>query len=135
MSKKLKLVLGILTLWITLSPVFFVVLWLGTFFPMILMSESQSATDPSPLLFMMPFMAFFIGILCTKFIQTGMQVFYLIHIIRNTHATEILRILIGVGLFFLPFVAMPIYFLTFIWPEKPPLWAVVAPSNPQAPGA
>jgi hypothetical protein len=49
--------------------------------------------------------------------------FYLIHVIRNTKADETVRITLGLGNFFMPFIAMPIYFYLFIWLEDPPGWA------------
>jgi hypothetical protein len=59
----------------------------------------------------------------------GLQVFYLIHVIKNNQALEVLRITLGVGSFYFPFIAMPAYYLIFIWPEQPPSWAL-APIKP-----
>jgi hypothetical protein len=50
--------------------------------------------------------------------------FYLIHVIKNVTASETFRILLGVGLFFLPFVAMPAYYYLYIWLDQPPVWAI-----------
>ena len=34
------------------------------------------------------------------------------------------KVLVGLGIFFLPFIAMPVYFYIYIWLETPPKWAL-----------
>jgi hypothetical protein len=60
---------------------------------------------------------------CTIFIAMGLMVFYLVHVIKNTKADETIRILLGVGNYFLPFIAMPIYYYLYVWLDDPPAWA------------
>jgi hypothetical protein len=57
-------------------------------------------------------------------LSLAMLAFYLIHVIRNNVAQETLRVLLGLGFVFLPFLAMPVYYLTYVWPEQPPAWAL-----------
>jgi hypothetical protein len=52
------------------------------------------------------------------------MIFYLAHNVKNKDGSEILRILLGVGVQFLPFIAMPAYFLIYVWPDKVPEWAL-----------
>ena len=44
-------------------------------------------------------------------------------VIRNTTASESIRIILGIGVFFLPFIAMPVYYYLYIWRDQPPSWA------------
>lgn len=61
---------------------------------------------------------------CSLFLEVGLLVFYLVHTIKNTKANDSMRIVLGLGHLFLPFVAMPIYYYLYIWRENPPEWAV-----------
>lgn len=63
-------------------------------------------------------------------VHLGLMIFYLIHIIRNPHASDMMRILMGVGIFLLPQIGMPVYFFLYIWSERPPEWG--ASSSPEA---
>ena len=58
----------------------------------------------------------------TIIVQIALMAFYLAHVIKNTTASDTARIILGVGSFFMPYVAMPIYFYFFIWREDPPEW-------------
>ena len=60
----------------------------------------------------------------SSFIQMGVSIFYLIHVILNKEGSDTLRILLGVGVFFLQYIAMPFYYFVYIWPETPPEWAI-----------
>ena len=62
---------------------------------------------------------------CSLFLEVGLFIFYLVHTIKNKNASDSLRIVLGLGHLFLPFVAMPIYYYLYIWRENPPEWAVV----------
>jgi hypothetical protein len=60
---------------------------------------------------------------CSLFLEVGLLIFYLIHTIKNTGASDAMRIALGLGHLFLPFVAMPVYYCLYIWRENPPEWA------------
>jgi hypothetical protein len=83
----------------------------------------QGAEDGFPL-FMVPFFAIFPLHCLTILLQFVLMAFYLVHVIKNTNASETVRIILGIGCFFLPFIAMPIYYYLYIWREEPPEWAV-----------
>jgi hypothetical protein len=63
--------------------------------------------------------------LCSLSLEVGLLIFYLIHTIKNTKANEAMRIALGLGHVFLPFVVMPFYYYLYIWREDPPAWAAV----------
>jgi len=119
-SKPFKVLIGLGTLWFAIYPFLFVgviMLSMG-----ILPLFAGRSNNPEPFIF--PFFGLIFPIhLCTIFLGFGLMVFYLIHVIKNTKADETIRILLGVGNYFLPFIAMPIYFYLYIWLDNPPAWA------------
>ena len=40
------------------------------------------------------------------------------------------KILVGLGNFFMPFISMPIYYYLYIWRDTPPEWAAAPQSKP-----
>jgi hypothetical protein len=121
MNKTMKIVVGLATAWVTLYPVVFMAAWLASFFGVFWLPESSLSGPP---LFLMPFFAIMPVHCLTIILQYALAAFYLIHVIRNASALQIVRIILGVGTFFAPFVAMPVYYYTFIWRDQPPEWAV-----------
>jgi hypothetical protein len=67
--------------------------------------------------------------LCSLILEVGLLSFYLIHTIKNTKASEAMRIALGLGHLFLAFVAMPIYYSFYIWRGTPPEWAAAKTRN------
>lgn len=55
--------------------------------------------------------------------------FYIAHAILNTQGLASLRIALALGLFTFPFLAMPAYFLIYIAPSSPPVWALAPPGD------
>lgn len=119
-SRPFKVLIGIGTLWFAIYPFLFVggiLLSMG-----ILPLLADRSNSPEPYMFSLFGLIFPIH-LCTIFLGFGLMVFYLIHIIKNTKADETIRIILGVGNYFLPFIAMPIYYYLYIWLDSPPAWA------------
>ena len=54
----------------------------------------------------------------------GMVAFYVVHIVRNSTGSDVVRILLALGIFFIPYLGMPAYYVIYILREKPPSWAV-----------
>lgn len=126
LGKTPKILIGLATIWVAIYPLLFFLVWLSI--PLgFLLAESRD----TPELGLLPtgLFALILPLHClTIFLMMGLQAFYLIHVIKNNQASEVLRIVLGVGCFYLPFIAMPLYYLLFIWPERPPSWAL-APSK------
>jgi len=57
------------------------------------------------------------------FVYLGLLVFYFIHILKNTAASSVARVVFGVGIYAMPIVAMPVYYWTYLRRNPPPLWA------------
>ena len=127
LTKPYKTLVGLATAWMLIYPLLFFIVWLFMFFGTLVFPialESLDAPPESFPLFMFPFFAIFPLHFCTIFLMIILLVFYLIHVIKNTEADENVRIILGIGIFFLPFISMPIYYYIYIWRENPPKWAV-----------
>jgi hypothetical protein len=132
LTKPVKIILGLATAFNILSPILGIIVWFTAVFSAVLgMSDYQG--EPTWLFFVFFFLFFPLILLATLSSLVLLPV-YLIHIIKNQQAKEIYRILSAIGLHFLPWLAMPFYFLVYIWPENPPDWALAEPvSVPPAP--
>ncbi len=121
LNKPMKILVGLATLWLAIYPFLFFAVWLFMAMGMGFFSTTSSGSEPP--FFMFPFFAIFPLHCFTILLQFVLMAFYLIHVIKNTKASETVRIILGVGCFFMPFIAMPIYFYIYIWLETPPAWA------------
>ena len=127
LAKPYKILVGLGTLWVTIYPILFFIVWLFTIFGIFIFPLAMDNLGTSPEsfpLFMVPFIAIFPLHFFTIFLMFALLVIYLIHVIKNTQADETVRIILGIGNFFLPFITMPIYYYIFIWREVPPDWAI-----------
>jgi len=126
LSNPVKILVGIATAWICIYPLLFLSVWFMMATQMGLFGRVMSAEPP---MFMTPFLAIFPVHCFTILLQFVMMAFYLIHVIKNNAAAEVIRIILGVGVFFLPYVAMPVYYVLYIWMDTPPAWAAAPSSN------
>ncbi len=126
-SKPIKILIGLLTAWIFIYPFLFFFAWL--FFVFGIASASNSTNSGYGFIPIIAFPIFFI-LVCSAFIQLGLQLFYFIHIILNKSGNDVVRVVFAIGMFLLQFIAMPIYYFVYILPENPPAWAL-APSPGQ----
>jgi hypothetical protein len=133
MNKPLKMILGLATGAYALFQVFFIPIWLLSVFTAMLSINTRG--DPPPIFFF-TFFGMFPLICLFNVLHFVLLPVYIIHIIKNAAGNEVYRILIGIGLFFLPWLALPVYFLISIWPENPPSWALADPGafKTRAPG-
>ena len=130
LTKLWKIIVGIATGWVVLYPLLFFAVWLLMFGSMVgLPLIAQSMDDPAamPTFMMAPFGLFFLIFplhILTISLFMGLMVFYLVHLIKNRAGSETIRIILGVGNFFMPYISMPIYYYAFIWRDTPPDWAL-----------
>jgi hypothetical protein len=126
LSKLVRILVGIATFWYALYlllTVLGIVLFFGYVF-MSLMAGDESVANIRTLFTQILSLDFMIPIhVCSLFLEVGLLIFYLVHTIKNTKASDSMRIVLGLGHIFLPFVAMPIYYYLYIWRENPPEWA------------
>jgi hypothetical protein len=121
-SKPVKILIGVLTVFAVLFPFFIMPVFMMFFmfssgFPFF---DPQSVPNPNDIEAMLPFMfVFYPLMMCFSVVQLGLQIFYIIHEIKNKALTDTFRILFAIGTFLLPYVAMPIYFFVYLWKDNP----------------
>lgn len=126
LSKPVKILIGIATIWYTvylLAMIVGIVFLLG-YIIVALAAGGESVEGLRTFLIQMLSLEIMLPIhLLSLLLEVGLLVFYLVHTIRNTGASDSMRIVLGLGHLFLPFVAMPIYYYLYFWREEPPVWA------------
>ena len=120
-SKPIKILIGCLTTLTILIP--FVILpavmmyfMFSVGFPFLSSSASVGPNDFEKTF--MPFMlVFYPSMMCYSFVQLGLQIVYIIHQVKNKTLSDTFRVLFIIGNFFMPFIAMPIYFIAYMWKD------------------
>ena len=121
LNKTWKIVIALASLWVIGYPFVF----MAFVFAMIgSVAFTQASSSEPPPVFLFFFFILFPFIMLSSFLQVGLSGFYLAHIIKNKTASDVLRIIFGIGAFYMPFIAMPFYYFVFIWPDSPPEWAL-----------
>lgn len=121
LGKPWKITIGVFTALVALYP-FLIALFM---FPFFLFAATLEGRNPDlPVGFLSFFFLFFGFAMLTVFLQMGLSIFYLIQVIKSKNVSDILRIVLGLGIFYMPFLAMPISFFVFVWPESAPEWAL-----------
>jgi|SRR3990172_266055 len=119
-SSPIKVVLGILTALVALLPVLIICLWLAMFIPIYTGSFDSFATSGMDPLFAVAF-----PLVCViNVLVYGLTAFYVTHAIKNAAASDLLRILGVLFVFFFPYLGMPAYFILYIMLPTPPRWAM-----------
>ncbi len=129
LNRTAKILVGLGTAIVVLFPFLFMALF---FIPMFAMPMMAGRSEPDPAFVGIFFSAFFLIfplMFLFVFLQLGMMVFYIVHVIKNNTGSDLLRILLGVGLYIMPYLAMPFYYFVYILPETPPDWALAAPAS------
>ena len=127
LSKPVRILIGIATLWYALYlllTIVGIVLFFG-YVLLALFTGGDAVSNLGPLFRQILSLEFMLPIhVCSLSLEVGLLIFYLIHAFKNTKASDSMRIVLGLGHLFLPFVAMPIYYYLYILRERPPDWAV-----------
>jgi hypothetical protein len=120
-SKPVKILIGILTFIAVLFPIFimptFMIFLMYSFgFPLF---NPQSVPNLNNIEATLPFMlVFYFLMTCSSFTQLGLQIFYVVHEIKNKALNDTFRILFTLGIFMLPYIAMPIYYFAYLWKDR-----------------
>lgn len=126
LSRNQKLVVGGATLWMLVYPLLFICGWL--MMVTIIATTANARQGPPPVLFA-PLACIFPIHLLTIGIIFALMIFYWAHIIKNNAAADVWRIIFGVGVFLFGFIAMPLYFIFFVWRAETPEWARPKPPS------
>jgi hypothetical protein len=128
LSKPVRILVGIATFWYALYLLLTVIgiLILFGFVLVTLLQGGESVLNLRVLFTRIPGFELMLPVhVCSLFLEVGLLIFYLIHTFKNTKASDAMRIVLGLGHLFLPFVAMPLYYYLYIWRGNPPEWAAV----------
>jgi uncharacterized membrane protein len=122
LSNTVKVIVGVLTAVVALFPLGFVFIWLVSFFPLMPGAFDEFPSQLFDALFslMFPMMCF------VSILMYALVAFYVMHAIKNTAASDLIRILGILLVFFFPYIGMPAYYVLFILLAKPPAWALRA---------
>lgn len=121
-TKPIKVAIGIFTVLTIIFPFF-----IAPAFVMFFMFKSgfpflnpHAPIDPGYFNETFPtlFLFFYPTMMCFTLLQLALQVFYIVLVIKNKQLTDVPRILFVLGFFFMPFIAMPIYFVVYFWKEN-----------------
>lgn len=119
LNKRSKIALSIATVLEVAFPLLIVLLYLLVFFLMPLLLAINPKGEGSIFVF------FFIGMLLFSLIiiffaifQIVLKILYLAIIIQNKRSTDLVKILFVLGVFYVPYIAMPIYCLVYILKEN-----------------
>jgi hypothetical protein len=113
-----RVTLGILTIIFVLFPIIFLLL-------MILdVITSNNLLLSIPQVYKQTTIAIIIMLMVTYLlISIFLPAIYIVHIVINSQALKIFRILFALGILFIPVFAMPLYFLIYLLPNNIPNWA------------
>jgi hypothetical protein len=129
MNIAVKIILGLLTAFFVIFPLVSIAVWFGFIFSIIEQSYQTypyvNTTSPFPIWLAPAFLLIF----CSSFLQLGLQGFYIVHNIVNKTGSDVIRAVLGLGMFFLPYVALPVYYFIYILPKTTPKWALNQPST------
>ena len=122
LSNPIKILVGVLTLIVMLFPVGLFLLW-GLMVSQVM--RGPSSDFPLQFLDIVFPAAFFIMCLFTL-IMYGLTAFYVTHAIKNQRGSDLVRIFALLGVFFLPYLGMPFYYILYILIPTTPAWALKA---------
>lgn len=122
LNKFWKTIIGLGTAWVVIWPFLMFLGWM--IFIAIAIATSENTTLSDDVIIPTVFFPLLFMIICSSFIQLGLTIFYLVHVILNKTANDALRVIFGILIFLFSFIAMPIYYFIYILPENPPEWAM-----------
>ena len=121
LSNPLKALVGVLTTLVVLVPFGIFLLWGLMAIPAFM--GTPSGDDPF-LAFDIVF-AFAFPLMCVfSALMYALIAFYVAHAVKNQGASDVVRIVALLLIYFLPYLGMPVYYLLFILLPRPPSWAV-----------
>lgn len=115
MSKTIKLIVGLLTIW----PFAYMILFFITILSLVFFSRGpEPEVGPPPLIALI----FPLHIL-TMLLIMGLTIFYMVNVFRNERVVKDQKVLWAVVLFLGNVLAMPIYWYLYIWKDAQPAGA------------
>lgn len=118
--KTIKVALGIFTFF----TIFFPFIIMPIFFLSFLGNpgNAENFPDAFPI-------GFFLATIYYSISQLALQVYYIVLVVKNKQLSDSARIVFVVGIFILPYIALPFYFIAHIWKEGSQFIDVLRPKN------
>jgi len=127
LSRPLKLTIGALTIWPLAYMFLFFAFVAGTMLWMSLVPKGGPPHSPGvPVAFLVVFAAHFATILLTF----GLIAFYIVYLFKTDRVQQDKKALWAAVLFLGGFVAMPVFFFLYVWPDQ---WPRKPDGSPGAP--
>jgi hypothetical protein len=126
LSKPVKIIIGLLTAWVVISPFLYFGVW---FFFIFGIATVNNQVQNNPAFLPAIFFPVFFLVTCSSIMQIGLQAFYIGHIILNKTGGDVTRVVLGVGIFLFAIIALPVYYFIYIFPDNPPQWALATHSD------
>jgi hypothetical protein len=119
LSKRAKIALGIATACEVIFPILIAFLYMIVFFlTPLMMATDPKNVDSSLAFFFLGFLIFFMFMIFFSIFQIVLKILYLVLVIRNKKTTDQVKILFVLGTFYIPYIAMPLYFVLYYLNEK-----------------
>ncbi len=111
LSRPVKVLLGVVTVWVILYPLVFVVAIVNTFFGILFTTSLKLDGFFTAFFALAPLHAF------TIILWPVLASFYAVYIRKNNIRVETGSIILRLGLFLLPSIVMPFFYFRYIWPD------------------
>lgn len=91
--------------------------------------ELRAGFDPDAALRVLPLfvVALFPVLSCSGVAQLGLQVLYQVFIVQDRRLRDPARVLLSAGVWLAPYLALPAYFIVYLWDDPPPGMAAGLP--------
>jgi len=114
LSKRLKVLLGIATMW---PPMYILLFLIGMVGFVLLTSGGGNGPGPADPFIGAGFLLFFVVHMLTILLSLGLTVFYIVHAIKNDGLKNDMKAMWAVLFFFVGMFAQPVYWYMQIWKE------------------
>jgi hypothetical protein len=126
LSKPIKILVGVATLFVFLLPIGFILLWMLMAFSM----ATNTTSSNFPFQAFDAIFAFAFPLVCfLNILIYGLVGFYVFHAIKNNRASDVVRTISLLTIFFFPYFGMPFYYIVYIYLPEPPSWALKQQPN------
>jgi hypothetical protein len=119
LSQPLKILTGLLTALYFILPVFIFFTFFIRFTLIPIAQHTHSLRDAEAIMALFPLLMFPL-IICINVLHFGLQILYIVLVNKDRQLSETPRILFTLGLVFIPFIAMPLYYFMYLLKAAPP---------------
>lgn len=119
MTRSKKIFTGLLAFLPLIASAIFLIFFFTSFFPEIVKMDHAHG-DVSPEFFFSNMMGFIAWVIALVFVQLGLMIYFIIHVMNNNRVKNEERIIWVLVFIFASSIGFPIYWGIRIWPEEKP---------------